>query len=263
VALCTGSLALAAPRASADSGIAQGFDTSDTSVVPGTIMSLQATNSIHAVPAVATDRPQLLGVVADKPLIALNNGDSRVEISLEGTAPAFVSDINGAVQAGDKITASPIKGVGMKATGAGVIVGIAQSSLAAASPASRTITDAHGTKHTVHIGTIPLRLSVGYSSGADDSQLASFVPPFMLKFADTVSGKEVSALRVVESVGALLIGFAVATVMLRNGIRAGIISLGRNPLASQTIKRGIMDVYIASAGVLVLTLMGIYIILKI
>jgi len=258
ISLSMPNLALAAT-----SGISQGYDTKSKDVVPGTIMSLDTKGSIEAIPANASQRPQLLGVVADEPLISLNNGDSRVQISLEGTAPAYVSDLNGDVKAGDRVTASPIEGIGMRATGSSVILGTAGNDLSSVKTTSRTITDAKGVKHTVHIGMLSVRLNVGYSSGADDSPLASFVPPFMMKFAGTVAGKDVSGLRVIESVGALLIGFIIAGIMLRAGIRSGIISLGRNPLASRTIKRGIMDVYIASAGVLIVTVMGIYVILRI
>jgi hypothetical protein len=186
-----------------------------------------------------------------------------VQISLEGTAQAFVSDLNGPVKAGDRITASPIEGVGMRADGSGVILGTASNDLTSTKTTTRTITDASGKKHTVHIGLLQVRLSVGYSDGADSSQLASLIPPFLMKFAGNVAGKDVSGLRVIESVSALCIGFIIAGVMLRAGIRSGIISLGRNPLASKTIKRGIMDVYIASAGVLIVTMMSIYVILRI
>jgi hypothetical protein len=247
----------------ATSGISQGYDTKNKNVVPGTIMSLDTKGSIEAVPADAAQRPQLLGVVADEPLISLNNGDSRVQISLEGTSPAFVSDLNGAVKAGDRITVSPIEGIGMKATGSGVILGTAGNDLSSVKTTTRTIVDAKGVKHTVHIGMLSVRLNVGYSSGEDTSPLAAFIPPFMMKFAGDIAGKDVSGLRVVESVSALLIGFGIAGVMLRAGIRSGIISLGRNPLASRTIKRGIMDVYVASAGVLIVTMMSIYVILRI
>lgn len=258
LSLASPSLALAAT-----SGISQGYDTKSKDIVPGTIMSLDTKGSIEAVPANAAQRPQLLGVVTDEALISLNNGDSRVQISLEGTAPAYVSDLNGDVKAGDRITASPIEGIGMKATGSGVILGTAGNDLTSIKTTSRTIVDAKGVKHTVHIGLLSVRLNVGYSSGTDDSPLASFIPPFLMKFAGNVAGKDVSGLRVIESVSALLIGFGIAAVMLRSGIRSGIISLGRNPLASKTIKRGIMDVYIASAGVLLVTIMSIYVILRI
>ena len=47
-------------------------------------------------------------------------------------------------------------------------------------------------------------------------------------------------------------------IMVQTAIRSGIISLGRNPLAQQTLRRGLRDALIAAVAVLVVTAVATY-----
>lgn len=247
----------------ASSGVSQGFTTTEKNLVAGTVMGLKPGSNDTVVPAVSTQHYQLLGVVASQPLVALSNGSNQVQIVVSGPTEALVSTINGAIKAGDKITASPIKGVGMKATDSGQVVGTAQTDLTASSATKQTVTDKTGQRKTIEVGTIPLQVSVGYYAGEQDqSKLAAILPPFLLSAAGAIAGQEISALRVLISLVALLIGFAIAANMLQAGIRAGVTALGRNPLAKKSIRRELTDVCLTALGVLVLTLIVVYLILK-
>jgi len=58
--------------------------------------------------------------------------------------------------AGDQITASPINGVGMKATDSAKVVGIAQDNLAGSQDSKQSYTDKKGHKHSVLLGQVPI-----------------------------------------------------------------------------------------------------------
>lgn len=256
-------LGVSAPAVWASSGVSQGFTTSAKHLVPGTIMGLQPGSQNVVVPAVSAHRYQLLGIVADQPLIALSSSSSQVQIVISGLTEALVSDINGAVHAGDRVTASPISGVGMKATDSGQVVGTAQANLADSNPTQQTVTDKNGHKHTVMVGIVPLQVSVGYYAGpSDQSKLASLTPPGLISFASSITGQQVSALRVIVGSLILIIGFIIVANMLQASIRGSVTAMGRNPLAKSAIHRELLDICLTALGVLLLTIIVVYLVIK-
>ncbi len=78
------------------------------------------------------NRENVIGVVSTKPGITLGFDDSSIignqsgyPIALSGRVPIRLSTENGPIKVGDKIMLSSIPGVGMKADGSGLIVGVA------------------------------------------------------------------------------------------------------------------------------------------
>lgn len=74
-----------------------------------------------------------IGIVSTKPGLVLSDLDGAgmpVTVGLSGRVPVNVSTKNGDIKPGDYITASDIPGIGMKATGAGKVVGQALTALA-------------------------------------------------------------------------------------------------------------------------------------
>jgi len=248
--------------AAAIGGVSQGYNTTSDNLAPGTLMGL-SNDKNSAEPATAGQAYELLGLVADKPLLALNDGNHQVQIVVSGTSTALVSDLNGDIKAGDRITASPIKGVGMKATEAGQIVGTAQGNLAESQTASETVTDKQGKSKTIKVGTIPVQVSVSYYSGESQNSLQNVLPPFVIHAANGVAGQQVSPVRVLIGLLAMLFGFVVVANMLQAAIRSGIIAIGRNPLAKTALQRELVDVCFTALGVLLLTTAVVYVVLKI
>lgn len=100
----------------------------DEGLSVGTLVSLTDKDQNQIAPATTENVENLLGAVID-PKGALINSTStndNVQVATTGLANVFVSDINGEIKVGDKITASPLAGVGMKATYSTKIVGVAQ-----------------------------------------------------------------------------------------------------------------------------------------
>lgn len=238
--------------------ISQGFQGSGN-IVPGAIVSLKSGSTNQVENASAATATSLIGVVGKSTLVALSQANDQVQIIVTGSAFTFVSDINGAIHAGDKITASPIAGVGMKATTDTQIIGTAQEPFQANQAASQTITDASGTKHTVHVGQIRVGVNVSFYA----APTSKFLPPFVQNLANSVAGKQVSLVRVGIACALLLLALISMVVLLYTSIRAGILSIGRNPLAASAIRKGLVEVGISTLLILAFTLVSTYFILTI
>jgi hypothetical protein len=246
--------------------ISQGYNTNAKDISKGTLLSLTETGSSSVEPANSTaNLSNLVGVAADKPLIELSNsGGNNTQVVVGGSTEALVSDVNGEVRAGDKITASPLSGIGMKALESSEIVGTARANLDSITTVDRQIEDKDGQKKTVKVGLLPITVNVTYYSAAmSQGTFSSFVPPFLQSIANTVAGRQVSPLRVLLGASALLLGFSAVIVILYTSIRNGLISLGRNPLAQGALRKGLVDVVIAAVGLLVVTTVLVYVTLAI
>lgn len=249
-----------AGSAGALGALAQSFTTTDNSLVAGTIVSLTSKDANVVQKATPARASLLLGVTADRPLVSLGGSQQQAQVVVSGLTSTLVSNINGNIKIGDKIAISPLEGIGMKAIASAETVGTAQSNLSDSKITTQTITDNSGKQVQVKVGLVSVQVNVSYSA-ASQSKLDAFVPTFLVNVGSSIAGKDISPLRVLIGFFSLLIGFVVAGVMLQAGVRAGIISLGRNPLASGILRRSLLDVLATSLGLLAISAMAFYLIL--
>ncbi|HCS79265.1 TPA: hypothetical protein DIV55_06030, partial [Patescibacteria group bacterium] len=106
--------------------LAEKFATTDDTVGPGDIVAVDINNRESLVKSTSPYQKTLLGIVSTAPGVTLNSQQINGQpLALAGRVPAKVSTENGPIKAGDPITSSSTPGVGMKATQAGRIIGIA------------------------------------------------------------------------------------------------------------------------------------------
>ncbi len=219
--------------------IAQGFtaDTGKGNIVAGALVSFKAgSGSVELATVASAER--LVGVADQEALVAISSNKQEAQIVLGGTTSVLVSDINGVIKAGDKITASPIGGVGMRATGNGRIVGVAQNDFDASAAETRSVNDSHGKAHSIKIGHVFLQ--VGLSNYQAPG--SNFLPPFVQSLANSVAGRQVSIVRVLFCTILLLLSFASLVILISSSVRSAMISIGRNPLASSDIRKSLYQV---------------------
>ncbi|HSX33895.1 MAG TPA: hypothetical protein VLF91_06185 [Candidatus Saccharimonadales bacterium] len=241
------------------SSIAQGFQTSDSNIVAGALVSL-TTGTPNTVELSTEEKVnQLLGVAGSKSLIELSGGNGSVQVVTSGVTNVLVSDINGTIKVGDRITPSPVAGVGMRANFSALVIGTAQANLSGVKTRAQTITDTKGKQQTIHIGAIPVQVDkVFYLANGDQP---SFLPSSIQTFANSIAGHEVSAVRVLI-VGILItLLFVVVTVLLYSTVKSSIISIGRNPLSENAVHKSLLEVGVTIIGVLVCTIVVVYLIL--
>lgn len=247
--------------AQGNSAIAQGFQTKDDGIAAAALVSIERDNpnSIELSSSEGVDR--LTGIVSNNPLIDLSDGGSSVQVVTSGLTFGLVTDLNGAIRNGDKITASPIEGVGMKATESSVVVGTAQGSLSDAETETRNIKDVDGKEQRVRIGLVPIQVSVAYYS-IDDGK-AAFIPGFLQELANNVAGRNVSPIRVLVAALILLLLFVSVTVLLYSAVRSSIISIGRNPLSEGAVRKSLFEVALTVVAVLIFATLTIYLVLTV
>ena len=129
--------------------ISQSYKSEDDLSI-GSIVSIKANSSNEVIASTSNNVDAMIGVVIKdgESILSLTNKDAgTVQVATSEIASVLVSDINGEVKKGDQITASPIKGVGMKATNNIKVVGVAQED-----PIGDTVekyTNAEGVEQTV------------------------------------------------------------------------------------------------------------------
>lgn len=245
--------------AGAAPAISQGYNTSEE-LPRGTLVSAKD-GSTEVQKATTDTSEQLVGVVGGETLVELSNGNDQVQVISSGTAEVLVANINGDVEVGDRITVSPLGGVGMKAESSGYIVGTAQDAFKDATEVKEVeITAKSGAKEKVKVGLVTVQVGVGYYEHTDENK--SILPAFILEIAKVVSGRsDVSPIRVFVALIVLIVGVLVIAVLVYTSVGSSIISIGRNPLAAGAVHKSLLEVILLAVGVLLFVLVGIYLVL--
>lgn len=256
--LAASATAVRAQEGQIGAGVSSGFKSSDTAIVEGSLVSTQANDAGVVELATLDSSGRLVGVVSSAALLKLApNQTATIQVVTSGATLALVSDINGEIRAGDEIAVSPINGVGMLAVSDGQIIGTALLSFNADAAGSRQITDETGAAKTVRIGTVPVQVAVGYYT----APVSQFIPPFLRSLASDIAGKPVSATRIVLGLILIVLAFSSIFALIYTSVRAGMVSLGRNPLAAGAIHRGLVSVAVIVLLIMVSALVLTYVVL--
>lgn len=235
-------LTLVATPVLATTPVTEGF-LAQKPIPDGSIVTLTPNPGVVA-PVTVKTVDNLLGVVAGQngSFISFSpDVSANVQVATSGTEPTFVSNVNGDIKVGDRITASVIEGVGARAVTSTKIIGIAQASFDAhtAGAQKQSVSDTQGKKHDFYVGQIPVVIGVtNYSV----TQKTTPIPPAFQQFANVVAGKQAGLVSVMISFLLLIATFVFAGVVLYSAIRSSIASVGRNPLARGQVTRSLLQV---------------------
>lgn len=227
----------------------------------GSLVSLEKNSSDKVIAASTSNVDSLLGVVinADSSLLSLSNGeDNQAQVATSGTLQVLASTINGPIARGDHITASPISGVGMKATDNVRIVGIAQGDLSDSSGTKQTYTDKDGHEQSVTLGQVPVLVNVSYYFKEPEKTI---IPGTIQNLANSLAGKPVKTLPIIISAAIFIIMLIVVSSITYSMIRSSIISVGRNPMSQSAIYRDLIQLSGLVLVILAVGLIAIYLIL--
>ncbi len=249
-----------APMAFAESIISLSYRTKDQ-LSPGAIISLnQNQDGVEA--ASIKNVGNIFGVVVvpNQSLLTFkSNAAGEVQVATTGINEAIVSNLNGDIKAGDQITASPLPGVGMKATENVKVVGTAQVALAD-SPGKRKqeITDGDGKKRTIEVGTVPVALNVAYFF---KEPTKTVVPTALQNVANSVAGRQVQPLPIIICLVIFIVAMIAISSLVYAAIRGSIISVGRNPLSQAAVYRSLLQISVLILAILGGAVTAIYLIL--
>jgi hypothetical protein len=244
----------------AATSLSQGFSTNETLSL-GSIVSLENNTTDHVVAATTSNVNSILGVIINdsSSLLSLSNGqENQVQIATSGMVAVLVSDINGEIAQGDPITASPIKGVGMKATNNTKVVGIAQGKPVSSGDSKQSYTDDSGQKQELNLGEVPVLINVSYFYKQPDKTI---IPSAIQNVANALAGKTVNTTPIIISAVIFITTLAVVVSIIYSMIRSSIISVGRNPMSQSAVYRNVIQLSAVVLGILAVSVIAIYFIL--
>lgn len=228
---------------------------SSSDLEPGWLVALKtdSDDTVEIAPAGRPDR--VYGVVIDPKTAALlvKGTGQEVAVATSGRYPMLVSNVNGAIGAGDYLSLSIRDGIAAKATSKqGITIGRAVESFNGG--AKSLFTDGE-----VSIGRIDVELERLPNASV---KLGAVVPGPLKGIAESVSGKPLSAIRIYAALAVLLICMIIVTTLLLSGIRSGMVAIGRNPLSRHLVFQGLSQVIVACVAVFIVGVLGIYLLLK-
>jgi hypothetical protein len=193
--------------------LAEQYQTSDASIGPGDVISVDPTQKEFITKTTTSYDPGILGVVSTDPGLVLGNASSDLwrQVALKGRVPVNVTDENGVVKAGDFLTSSAsLPGYAMKAASSGEVLGKALEDF---DPTSEKTQIVNGL--AIHTGSVSLFMNVGWQDissivmanasstspllGLQDaidsatSTLASVVSALGLNLADASAGLDIGS----------------------------------------------------------------------
>jgi hypothetical protein len=185
------------------------------------------------------------GVVALSPNLRFGQNTGAVNfvnVALTGRTVVFVSLENGPIHQGDRITASSIEGVGMKAVRPGTVVGVAISGFATSScdvSFTKELTDADvSVPANACIGQVVVQLKAGQDLGIGSILQTATTTPFenltsaLSELANTAFNKGAQFLKMV-------VGELVAKVAVIGNLFADTITVNNLTVGSQSQPAGI------------------------
>ena len=255
---------IASATTTATQAVAQGYNSS-TQLQPGMIVRLSNSNPNEVVPLDLTNIEKMLGVVVSSNDAAVtlsqNNAKYEVYVTNFGQHNVLVTNQNGPIKVGDYITISSLSGIGMKADGNETIVlGQAAGNFSGNSNviSTTTLKTPSGQKSSVDIGLIPVDVSVANNPLAQGPR---GLPSFLQNITKFATNKSVSATRVYISMVIVLAGIILTITIIYSGVKNGLISLGRNPLAKKTISGSILKISLVAIIIFAVSLGAAYAVL--
>lgn len=243
--------------------VVQGYG-ADTVLERGTIVATKTNdpNKVEAASIASANR--LLGVVvnaSDAPATVSAGGDQTF-VATTGHFEVIVSDQNGAIKAGDYIVISAADGVGMKVNDEQtMIIGQALGEFDGKTSTTGTKEiQEKGKSREINLGRVLADIKPAANPLAPQS---SALPSFLKKASQGIAGKPVSTGRAYLALAIFVIGSITAGITLYTGVRSSIISIGRNPLSKKIILRGLVQITFTSVAIFLVSLIGVYLLLKI
>jgi|GEM_PF-1913713 len=233
----------------------QAFYTIDKTARQGMMVSLSKNPGVVE-PTDITNAASLVGVI-DPGGNNLEVQNGQVNVRTEGVVNVLVTTIGGDIKVGDRIAPSTIVGLGAKQAGSGWVVGTAQGSLdSSTGDAVKTnVTESSGQHRQVYAASIPVLIKVTYIT-AEAAQNQSGFLASLQKAADTIVGKHASMAAVILGFLILIVGLAIATLIITTTIRSGLKGISRQPLSRKQIVRQMTRSTALGVGILLLAIFG-------
>src|SRR3989344_8247752 len=200
----------------------------------------------------------IFGIIQENPVIVFTeaSGSGRV-IGRSGDSMVKITDFNGEIKIGDRVTSSPIAGYGMKATQSGYVIGVvtaAPSNTGSLSYQNRQF----------NAGTAQVALKIEYAELSTPRSSIRLLEYIGAAFFRNIQDPE----RVTQAVKAIIAGliaiisFGIGFFAFSRAISKGVEAIGRNPLAKRAIQVSILIQLVLTIFTTLAGLVGAFIVLR-
>lgn len=231
-----------------------------TAIPAGSLVSLASGKSDTVEPSDSGDGDHLIGVaVGDKQsLLAIDPRSGQTQVAVSGTVSALVSTLNGDITTGSHITASALKGVGIKAATGDHVIGVADADFTSRSvgATSQSIRDSKGRSHQVSVGYIPVTIGITTLTDSGGPELNS-----LQKLVKSLTGHVISTARILLAIVVTVLALSFIITLSYGSIYGSIISIGRNPLAKFVILKSLTGVLIMTSLTAFIAMITVYLLL--
>jgi len=227
----------------------------------GSLTSLDPKNNQNVVSANVNNVNNLAGVVINQnnSNISFDNAKSTYQVGTSGVYSVNVSTINGNISKGDRITASIIEGIGMRASSPSRVIGTALDNFdSKAKGASQQSIDHN---RTIFVGQILVNVAIGDFSGiAVTNPLNPNIAPYQ-NFFQNVLSKKVSQNQTVTALTIISVGLIITILLILISTIISMRSIGRNPLARKGITRHTILIIVMVTVILCISLITAYLVM--
>ena len=233
--------------------VVQSYSAADKLQV-GQIVRLSSSTEVALNPSNRSDL--MFGVVVDKSQapIVLDRQGATTYVTNQGEYPVLVSNEAGPISKGDYISMSSTSGVGAKAgSNDSMIIGTATGSFDGKN-------NVVGTDGKYNIGKVTVSIDI-IKNPSFKNTLA--IPGVLQKIGNSIAGRETSPLRIYISLVLFIVATALTLVLLVVGTRGGLVAIGRNPLSKHIVLRALAQVILVAFAIFFVSLIGVYLILKV
>lgn len=228
---------------------------SKSNLAGGTVVTISKSSGEFVEAASGGKTSLVYGVVvnqADAQVVITAEGQN-VYVATSGVYPVLVSVENGPIEAGDYLAMSSTDGVAAKVSSEdNRVIGQATSAYDGSSD------EVAKSDSGASVGLV----SANISPGENPLRGESLIPVPIRSAAESIAGKNLSAIRLYGAFVVLLLALLMAAYVLWIGVRGGMIAIGRNPLSRHSIMQSLAVVVGIAVVIFVVGLLGVYLLLK-
>ncbi len=225
--------------------LASVYEIADKSAVDGDILMYQAGKGI--VRANESFSPRMFGVLQDAPVLVYKLPNSTGKPVIRGgTAYVHVSDVNGAIKAGDYITSSSKPGLGQKASESGYVLGVALADL------------------TGRDGKIPVAVRIEYAELTNTRSVLRLLDYLNIAAFQSIKDPDrASQLVKYFSAGFIIIlALVISFIVFGRSIVKSIEAIGRNPLSKNAVQVSLLINAVFALGIALIAIGAAFVILQ-
>ena len=241
------------------STVSESFKSQDNYQV-GTIVSYNPADNNEISLSSLNNREYLLGVVteASDSGVSFVKDNSSIYVALSGEVDVYVSNVNGSIKTGDLIGPSWLEGIGMRSDDIDrtKLLGVARENLDFKNAKEYGEIETSSGKKTVKVASVKVRL---FDREGINDNLSNKTG--IEKIMTILAGKDVSIFRIIVVSFVFIVSLVVSSVFIYSAIKGGFISIGRNPMASTSIHKGMLHISITSISIILMGTILSYVIL--